>query len=126
VTTRTEQLHLEGFGAAPAEARAEVAVLTPSERLKRAAIVFGAFIAVALIALPIPLVHFVVVPTGLLLAVVLGLLRLSDGEIFRGVEGRCPYCGTEQQFALFGRYRLPRTVDCAHCHRRLTLEGDQQ
>jgi hypothetical protein len=96
VTTRTEQLHLEGFGAAPAEARAEVAVLTPSERLKRAAIVFGAFIAVALIALPIPLVHFVVVPTGLLLAFVLGL------------------------------YRLPRTVDCAHCHRRPTLEGGQQ
>jgi hypothetical protein len=122
VTTRTVQLHLEGFGAPPAEARAEVAVLTPSDRLKRAAIVFGAFIAVAIIALPIPIVHFVVVPAGLLLAFVLGLLRLRDGEIFRGVEGRCPFCGTEQRFALFGRYRLPKRVSCANCHRRLTLE----
>ena len=46
MNTRTVQLHLEGFGATPAEARAEVAVLSPVERLKRAAIVFGAFIAV--------------------------------------------------------------------------------
>jgi hypothetical protein len=126
VNTRTVQLHLEGFGAPPADARAEVAVLTPAERLKRAAIVFGAFIAVAIIALPIPIVHFVVVPAGLLLAVVLGALRLRDGEIFRGVEGRCPFCGTEQRFALFGRFSLPRTVDCANCHRKLTLEGGKR
>ena len=33
---------------------------------------FGAFLAVALIALPIPIVHFVLVPGGLLLGVVLG------------------------------------------------------
>lgn len=122
MNTRTEELHLEGFGAPPAEARAEVAVLTPAERLRRAAIVFGAFIAVAIIALPIPIVHFVVVPAGLLLAFIVGALRLRDGEIFRGVEGRCPFCGTEQRFALFGRYKLPKTVDCANCHRRLTLE----
>jgi hypothetical protein len=122
VNTRTEELHLEGFGAPPADARAEVAVLTPRERLKRAAIVFGAFIAVAIIALPIPIVHFVVVPAGLLLAFVVGALRLRDGEIFRGVEGVCPFCGTQQRFALFGRYKLPKTVDCANCHRRLTLE----
>ena len=120
---RTIELRLHGFGAPPASARAEVAELAPAERLKRAAIVFGAFIAVAIIALPIPIVHFVVVPGGLLLAFVLGGLRLRESSIFRGVNGRCPFCGTEQQFALFGRYRLPKDLHCAKCGRKLTLEA---
>ena len=120
---RTLNLKLKGFGAPPAPARAEVAELSKAERLKRAAVVFGAFIAVSVIALPIPIVHFVLVPGGLLLAVSLGLLRLREGEVFRAVNGRCPFCGTEQRFSVLGRFRLPREVDCANCHRRLTLEG---
>jgi hypothetical protein len=114
---------LHGFGAPPASARAEIAELSPADRLKRAGVAFGAFVAVAVVALPIPIVHFVVVPGGLLLAVVLGALRLRESEIFRGVEGRCPFCGTEQQFSIFGRYRLPRAVDCVNCHRKLVLEA---
>ena len=119
---RTIELKLRGFGTSPAPARAEVAELSTAERLKRAAVVFGAFVAVAIIALPIPIVHFVVVPGGLLLAFSLGLLRLREGKVFRAVDGRCPFCGTEQAFAVLGRFRLPREVDCANCHRRLTLE----
>jgi hypothetical protein len=122
VTTRHIELRLYGFGAPPATARAEVAELAPAERAKRAAVVFGAFIAVAIIALPIPIVHFVLVPGGLLLAVVLGGLRLRERAVFRDVNGRCPFCGTEQHFPLFGRYRLPKDVHCSSCGRKLTLE----
>jgi hypothetical protein len=122
LTTRTIDLQVRGFGAPPATARAEIAELTTAERLKRAAVVFGAFIAVALVALPIPIVHFVLVPAGLLLAFTLGAWRLREGVIFRGVEGRCPLCGTEQRFPLMGRFRLPRPLFCEHCRRRLTLD----
>lgn len=118
-------LSLKGFGAPPGPAEAEVGLLSGGERLKRAAVAAGAFIAVAVIALPIPIVHFVLVPGGLLLAVVMGGLRLRDREVFRGVEGRCPFCGTAQQFALFGRYRLPRELNCANCHRRLNLTSER-
>lgn len=123
MTRRTIELRLHGFGTPPAPARAEIAELSAVERMKRAAAIFGAFIAVALIALPIPIVHFVVVPAGLLLAVALGALRLRESEIFRGVEGRCPFCGTDQSFAILGRFRLPRQVDCTSCRRSLTLEA---
>ncbi|HET9039409.1 MAG TPA: hypothetical protein VFN40_04530 [Gemmatimonadales bacterium] len=121
--TRIIDLQLRGFGAPPATARAEIAELSPADRLKRAAVVFGAFIAVAVIALPIPIVHFVLVPAGLLLAITLGAWRLGESVIFRGVEGRCPLCGAEQQFHLMGRFRVPRALDCEHCRRRLTLEA---
>jgi hypothetical protein len=123
LTTRIIDLQVRGFGAPPASARAEIAELSPLERLKRAGIAFGAFVAVAVIALPIPIVHFVVVPAGLLLAVTLGAWRLRESVIFRRVEGRCPLCGADQQFPLAGRFRLPRSLDCERCRRRLTLES---
>ncbi|MEO6057990.1 MAG: hypothetical protein ABIQ49_14265 [Gemmatimonadales bacterium] len=122
MTTRDVQLRLQGFGAPPAPARAVVAELSTAERMKRAAVVFGAFVAVAVIALPIPIVHFIVVPGGLLLAFGLGALRLREREVFQAVDGRCPFCGTEQSLSVRGRFRLPRQVDCAKCRRRLTLE----
>jgi hypothetical protein len=122
MTTRSLELQLHGFGAPLAPAHAEVAELAPKDRLKRAATIFGVFIAVALIAIPIPIVHFVVVPGGLLLAFLLGALRLRDGAIFRGVQGQCPFCGTEQQFPLYGRFSLPKSLHCSNCGRKLTLD----
>lgn len=122
--TRSEVgLRVKGFGAPPADARAEVAVLSRSERLKRAAAVLGAALAVALVGLPIPIVHFVLVPGALLLGVILAAVRLGQGEVFRAVEGRCPFCCTDQAFPVSGRFRLPRQVHCAHCHRALSLES---
>ena len=126
MTTRTLELRLHGFGAPTVPARAEIAELAPADRFKRAAVVFGAFVAVAIVALPIPIVHFMLVPGGLLLAFVLGGLRLREDAIFRDVSGGCPFCGTEQHFPLFGRFRLPKDVHCANCGRKLTLEPERE
>lgn len=122
MTTRTIELRVKGFGAPPGTAQAEVAELSLADRLKRAGVVFGAFVAVAVIAIPIPIVHFMLVPGGLLLAFILGGIRLGQSKIFNGVEGRCPFCGTEQEFPVLGRFRLPREVHCGSCRRRLVLE----
>lgn len=119
--TRTQRLRLKGFGAPPADAEAELAVLSAPERLWRAGLTFGAFVALALIAIPIPVVHFVLVPGALLLGAGLAVVRLGQSEVFRGVEGRCPFCGTGQHFTVLGRFRLPRTVHCASCQRELEL-----
>lgn len=119
---RTLDLGLHGFGAPTAPARAEIAELSPADRVKRAAVVFGALVAVAIVALPIPIVHLMLVPGALLLAFVLGGLRLRESAIFRDVSGRCPFCGTEQHFAMLGRFRLPKDVHCTNCGRKLTLE----
>src|SRR5918996_4673647 len=105
--TRELTLRLDAFGAPPTRARVEVAVLSPAERLKRAGVGFGVLLAVAVVALPIPVVHFVLVPGALLGAILLGAIRLRQGEVFRSVGGSCPLCGTEQAFAVTGRFRLP-------------------
>ena len=120
---RTVELDLRGFGAQPARAVAELEILNRRERLKRAAVIFGAGVTAALIALPIPLVHFVFVPGALVTGVTLAVLRLRQGEVFRGVSASCPLCGKEQRFTLMGRFKLPRKLHCGSCHHQLVLEA---
>jgi hypothetical protein len=121
MTIRTMQVPLKGFGAPATDAQVELAVLDPTDRIKRSAVVFLAFLLVAVGAIPIPLVHFVLVPTALLLGVGLGANRLRQREIFQGVQGRCPFCGTEQTFAVMGQFRLPKRLHCGNCQRELEL-----
>jgi hypothetical protein len=100
--------------------------LSPRQRLTRAATVAGLGLAAALIALPIPLVHFVLVPGSLLLGGILGAMRLSQRQIFRSAEGACPFCGTRQTLGLAGKtFRLPRRIHCGSCSRELELDDDR-
>ncbi len=120
---RLLELPLRAFGAESTAAHVELDVLTPADRFKRAAKILGISLVAALIALPIPLVHFVLVPGALVAGIVLSGVRLRQGEIFRSASGRCPYCATEQSFMVMGRFRLPKQLHCKACHRQLMLEG---
>jgi hypothetical protein len=113
---------VKGFGAPPTTAVVNVAVLSGADRLKRAAVILGASFGVALVALPIPIVHFILVPGSLLAGLVLAGNRLTVSEIFRHAAGRCPFCGTEQAFPIMGRFRLPKNAHCVNCGRSLSLE----
>ena len=119
---RSLQGSLRGFGAKPAVAYLEVDTLTLADRLKRAATIFGLGVVLALIAIPIPIVHFLLVPGALLVGVVLALVRLGQAEIFRTAKGRCPFCGKEQSFSVMGRFKLPKKLYCSSCQRQLLLE----
>lgn len=114
---------LRGFGVSPTPATVVVERLTTRARLVRAATVVGLGIAAAAIALPIPIVHFVLVPGSLLIGLALGAVRLREREIVQRAEGPCPFCGTGQRLGLAGRaFRLPRRVHCSTCGRELDLE----
>jgi hypothetical protein len=116
---------LKGFGAPPTGVVIEVERLTSRRRLTRAAAAAGFGLAAAIIALPIPLVHFVLVPGSLLLGGILAALRLTQREIFRSAEGPCPFCGTHQRLGLAGKsFRLPRRVHCLSCGQELDLQQE--
>jgi hypothetical protein len=120
---RTLSLPLKGFGSTATEATVQTAVLSPADRLKRAGTMPLIGIAVAAIALPIPIIHLFLPPAALLLGLGFGANRLRHSEVFRSARGRCPFCGTQQSFAVMGRFELPKSVYCAHCHQQLELEG---
>jgi hypothetical protein len=120
--TRTLTVPLKGFGCPPTDAEIVVQTLTLKARLTRSATVLAAGLVVAAIALPIPLVHFVLVPGAILLGIAFGAIRLRHREIFSSAEGACPFCGTRQRLGLAGRaFRLPREVFCRNCQRALDL-----
>ena len=122
MSTRLLTVPLTGFGSQASEAQVVVENLGLRARLARAGMVGGAGLALALIALPIPLVHFVLVPAALLLGITLGAIRLGQREIFSSAEGACPFCGTRQRLGLAGRaFRLPRRVYCSSCQREMDL-----
>jgi hypothetical protein len=123
--TRSLTVPLKGFGCAPTQAQIVVARLTPRQRAARAAAVLGAGLVAALVALPIPLVHFVFVPGALLAGIALGAARVRQREIFESAEAQCPCCGAAQRLGLAGRvFRLPRGVHCRTCGRSLELGAD--
>jgi hypothetical protein len=75
--SRSLDLPLRAAGAAPETAQVEIGVLDPGDRLKRAGLALTAGVGVALVALPIPIVHLVLVPGGLILGLGLALRRLG-------------------------------------------------
>jgi hypothetical protein len=118
---RSLELPLKGFGVEPSVARVELGALSPTDRLKRAAMIFGLGVAVAIIAIPIPIVHLVLVPAAAVLGIVFALGKLNQREVFRHAQGRCPFCRMEQSFTVMGRFRLPMKLHCGSCHRELVL-----
>jgi hypothetical protein len=122
--TRSLTVDLKGFGRPATEVQLVIRTLDLRGRLLRAGAVAVGGLVLALIAIPIPLVHFVLVPAALLLGLVWGAIRLGQREIFSSVEGVCPFCGTQQRLGLAGHvFRLPRRVFCRNCRRELQL-GD--
>jgi hypothetical protein len=123
--TRSLMVPLSGFGCTPTQAHVTVAQLSAGQRFARAGTVAAAGLGAALLALPIPLVHFIFVPAALIGGLVAGALRLRQREIFERAEAPCPYCGSAQRLGLAGRkFGLPRKVHCRACGRSLELGRD--
>ena len=90
MNTRSLTVPLAGFGCAPTQATVVVARLTLRERVARSGRVVGAGLVAALIALPIPLVHFIFVPGAVLTGLTLGIIRVQQREIFESAEAPAP------------------------------------
>jgi len=112
---------LRAFGAQPTRAVMTVAELTPASRLGRAAAGLAACWSLALVAVFLPILHLVLVPTlvvgGIVAAITLGrqARRVTD------LRGPCPRCATEQRFEASGRLRPTRLTTCPKCHTNVTL-----
>lgn len=114
---------LRGFGAPPTPAVVVLERLSTRQRLVRAGAVLGVGLVAAAVALPIPLVHFVLVPASILAGAALAVHRLGQREIVRRAEASCPFCGTHQRLGLDGKsLRLPRRIHCSRCGREADLE----
>lgn len=112
---------LTGYADTPASAAVTLHRYGRGERMRRAAKGAGAAWAAALGSVFIPVAHFVLVPTFLVLGAFLGWSRARTRVEAVRVHGRCPDCGTEQDFDAHGSWQTPYPVACQACHRALTI-----
>jgi hypothetical protein len=112
---------LSAFGAATRSVEVTGAPLSMGRRLGRAAGITAICWAAAGLAVFIPGVHFVAVPSLFVLGVILGARRLRDVMAVERVRGACPRCGATLDLPLSGRWLRQPRVDCPGCHGNLTL-----
>ena len=92
--------------------------------MKRGALGPAVGFTMALLTLPIPLVHLFFPPAAILGGVYFGVRRSLARELFHRASGPCPFCGTEQRLGLTGSaYRLPREIKCRECLKLLMLQA---
>jgi len=109
------------FGASPSPAVVDVTTASPGQRFARAARSAAVLWAFAVGFVFVPGLHFVLVPTFLILGLVAGLRQLRATEVVARVHGTCPRCGREQDFTAGNRLAPTWTLDCHLCHNTLTL-----
>jgi hypothetical protein len=112
---------LTAFGAPSQRVSITVVRPSPGQRALRALKAGGLFWVVAAGCVFLPGLHFVLVPSFLVIGVVAGIKHLRDEEIVSRVRGACPRCGLEQDFAAGNRLTPSWTLECPVCHNNLTL-----
>jgi hypothetical protein len=118
---REQEFELHGFSADPGSGRATIVSYDRAARWRRALLGLAQWWAVALGCVLIPVAHFVLVPSFFLFGLYTFVQRFGTDQRVTAARGTCPDCGTEQDFDLGERWRVPQQISCRLCHRGLTL-----
>jgi hypothetical protein len=91
------------------------------ERTLRALKALGITWGLAVAAVLIPLLHFVLVPLLLLAGPAVFVWIAGQEEMILGGRGTCPECGKPLEIAK-STVKWPLKDICTHCHAQLTVE----
>jgi hypothetical protein len=94
-----------------------------NQRVVRAVLALGACWGLAVLAVVIPILHFLLVPVLFLAGPFFAYRRLHEEATVTGVRGTCPACAQEIAHTAKEAWRPLMRFDCEHCHRRVTLES---
>lgn len=109
------------FGAPAAHATATIVRHSLGRRAARALVVLGACWGLALVAVFIPLAHFLLVPGLFVLGVILATSRAREAWSIVTMQGQCPRCRLEQTLTSARRVRGQWVVHCPNCKNELAL-----
>ena len=91
------------------------------DRVRRALLGLGACWGAAVLAVFLPLLHFVLVPALVVAGPLVALSQLRQHVTIVDVEGPCPACGAAIREKLDRDARAPIELRCEQCRRALTL-----
>ncbi|GIL18645.1 MAG: hypothetical protein BroJett040_23960 [Oligoflexia bacterium] len=99
----------------------ELQQLSQKERVKRAGKSFFFLFGLALAAIFVPVLHFVLVPLFLLLAPIVGFFQYQKTEHLMIRQVRCSRCQKEFQVNEWIK-ELPTRIECSHCAENIFIE----
>lgn len=104
-------------------AAATVRVLghTRRDRMRRAALGIGACWGAAILAVFLPVLHFILVPALVVAGPLVFLSQLRQHATILDVEGPCPACGAPIEEKLGRDAQLPIQLRCEQCRRALEV-----
>ena len=108
-------------GHSPSPARVLALHRSARDRSLRAAKTWAVCWALAVAAVFLPLLHFVLVPALLAAGPLMAWRRLHETASLVSAEGRCPACTAEQRFTLGEAWRERTPLRCESCGRRVEL-----
>lgn len=94
---------------------------TQRQRIKRAAIVWLVLWLLAILAIAIPVVHFVLAPLLLIAGPVAAYLRYRERIMATRIEAECPLCNDDIFVSLPVKTELPHWEVCPQCHGHIQL-----
>lgn len=110
-------------GHADAPATLRVRDWSKPERTARAVRALATCWGLAVLAVFLPVLHFVLVPSLLVAGPLAALARLNERATVLGAHGACPACGAAQAFALSGAMRESIALRCESCGRAVSLRA---
>lgn len=106
------------------DGRAQITELTSSERALRALKKGSIFFGIALLTIPVPMLHFILVPTFLLLSIGFFATTMAERQVVTKFEGPCPKCKTP--IVMTGVFKISGTKETCHsCRQLLKIEFNQ-
>ncbi|HUK21698.1 MAG TPA: hypothetical protein VLV45_09095 [Gemmatimonadales bacterium] len=119
--TRSQSFILTGYSTRPATGTVQITSFTHEQRARRAFAELGKWWGASLLAVFIPVAHFVLVPAFLVYGAVQCIERWRTAEGASNARATCPDCGHEQVFDIPARWRVPQAVTCRACQRGLEI-----
>ncbi len=120
----TVPARIEYTGKPTSEAEVDLIRRPRSERMRRATIGWAACWGLAVAAVFIPLLHFILVPALLLAGPLVGRWRWREKATVLAARGVCPGCGKPQSIELHQPAGESMPWRCPACGRPLTLRLD--
>lgn len=104
-----------------ADGTVQIQTWDKKERTRRALKTLGMCWAGAILAIPFPIVHLILVPGLFLAGIVAVYFILGQTSVVLGGEGKCPKCG-ESLPIVRAADKWPMSELCAKCQTALTIE----
>jgi hypothetical protein len=110
--SETREILIKGANGGSAEGTLHIRKYSRRDRVMRGLRMLGVLWLLAVLAILIPLAHFILVPALLLAGPIVGFRRYRDTEHNEQVTGDCPVCGKPMNIELDSSDRLPLWTYC--------------